>query len=113
MDDALYGLFSVCLFNSSILFMFYGSTVVKMEEVIVTRKYQITIPKGIREKLGIKIGDRLLVEVDGDRIVIKPINYRKALEGLATIADRILGGPKRIDAVKLVEENLEREAGVH
>ncbi len=43
------------------------------------------------EKLGIKIGDRLLVEVDGDRIVIKPINYRKMLEGLATIANRILG----------------------
>lgn len=94
--------------------MYYGSTVVKkLQEVIVTRKYQITIPKSIREKLGIRIGDRLLMEVDGDKIVIRPINHREALDGLATIADRILGGPKKINAVKLVEEGLEGETGLH
>ncbi|MEX0569294.1 MAG: AbrB/MazE/SpoVT family DNA-binding domain-containing protein [Candidatus Njordarchaeota archaeon] len=84
-----------------------------MQEVIVTRKYQITIPKSIREKLGIRIGDKLLVEVDGTKIVIRPINYREALEDLATIADRILGGSKKIDVVNLVEESLEKETGIH
>ncbi|RLG52269.1 MAG: AbrB/MazE/SpoVT family DNA-binding domain-containing protein, partial [Thermoproteota archaeon] len=27
-------------------------------EVVVTRKYQVTIPKKVREKIGVKIGDR-------------------------------------------------------
>ncbi|RLF02438.1 MAG: AbrB/MazE/SpoVT family DNA-binding domain-containing protein, partial [Thermoprotei archaeon] len=36
-----------------------------MREVVVTRKYQVTIPKEVREELGIKVGDRLLVSVRG------------------------------------------------
>ena len=35
-----------------------------MEEVVVTRKYQITIPKENRERLGIELGDMLLVLVE-------------------------------------------------
>ncbi|MHA1616724.1 MAG: AbrB/MazE/SpoVT family DNA-binding domain-containing protein [Candidatus Njordarchaeales archaeon] len=84
-----------------------------MKEVIVTRKYQITIPKEIREKLGIKIGDKLVVSLEDDKIVIRPVKAMKALEKLASIADRILGGSKRIDAVKLVEESLKGETDLH
>jgi len=83
-----------------------------LDEVKVTRKYQITIPKKIREKLGIKIGDRLLIDVIDDKIIMIPIRPRDALKKLASIADRILGGPKRIDAVKLIEGSLEREMGI-
>ncbi len=82
-------------------------------EVVVTRKYQVTIPKEVREKLGISVGDRLLVRVVDGRIVLEPIRAENALERLASIADRCLGGPKRIDAVSLVEESLKREAGLH
>ncbi|MFP3163877.1 MULTISPECIES: AbrB/MazE/SpoVT family DNA-binding domain-containing protein [Acidianus] len=42
-----------------------------MEEVKVTRNYQITIPYNVREKLGIKIGDKLVVYVEGDKIIIR------------------------------------------
>ncbi|RLF03765.1 MAG: AbrB/MazE/SpoVT family DNA-binding domain-containing protein [Thermoprotei archaeon] len=84
-----------------------------MREVVVTRKYQVTIPKEVREELGIKVGDRLLVSVRGDCIVLEPIKPSSALERLASIADRLLGGPRRIDAVRLVEESIEGEAGVH
>ena len=46
-----------------------------MEKVKVTRKYQVTIPKEIREKIGIKIGDELLVSEDERRIILeKPAN---------------------------------------
>jgi len=82
-------------------------------EVVVTRKYQVTIPKEVREALGIRIGDRLIVRVVDGKIVMEPIRGSDALKRLSTIADRFLGGPKRIDAVKLVEESLEREASVH
>ncbi|QXJ35413.1 AbrB/MazE/SpoVT family DNA-binding domain-containing protein [Saccharolobus shibatae] len=84
-----------------------------MPETVVTRKYQITIPKEIREALGIKVGDRLIVRVEDGKIIIEPVKASDALKRLATIADKYLGGPKRIDAVKLVEESLERETGLY
>ncbi len=84
-----------------------------LEEVIVTRKFQVTIPKEIREALGISIGDRLLVRIINGKIVLEPIKGSDALKRLSTIADKFLKGPKRIDAVKLVEESLKRETGIH
>ncbi|ARD84874.1 VapB-type antitoxin [Ferroplasma acidiphilum] len=42
-----------------------------MEEVKITRNYQTTIPADIRDKLGIKIGDRILVYIDKDRIIME------------------------------------------
>jgi len=84
-----------------------------VKEVVVTRKFQVTIPKEVREALGINVGDRLLVRVIDDKIVMEPIRGSDALKGLSTIADRLLGGPRRINAVKLVEESLERETGLH
>jgi len=42
-----------------------------MEEVKITRNYQTTIPADIRNKLGIKIGDRLIVHIDKDRIIME------------------------------------------
>ena len=84
-----------------------------MIETVVTRKFQITIPKVIREKLKIKVGDRLLISIQDDKIILKPIRGREALIKLASIADKYLGGPIKINAVKLVEESLERETGIH
>jgi len=37
----------------------------------VTRNYQITIPSDVRKKLGIKVGDVLLVDVEDGKIVLK------------------------------------------
>ncbi|GAB6103030.1 AbrB/MazE/SpoVT family DNA-binding domain-containing protein [Thermococcus atlanticus] len=37
----------------------------------VTRNYQITIPSDVRRKLGIKVGDILLVEVEDGKVVLK------------------------------------------
>jgi len=84
-----------------------------MIETVVTRKFQITIPKVIREKLKIKVGDRLLISIQDDKIILKPIRGREALIKLASIADKYLGGPIKINVVKLVEESLERETGIH
>ncbi len=93
--------------------MYDSPEVCWMQEVVVNRKYQITIPKSIRERLSIKAGDRLLIRLKENKIIIEPIRHRKALEKLATIADRLLGGAKKIDAVRLVEESLTEEAGIH
>jgi len=37
----------------------------------VTRNYQITIPSEVRKKLGIKVGDILVVDVEDGKIVLK------------------------------------------
>lgn len=46
----------------------------------VTAKYQVTIPKDIREKLGLKPGEEVIVESDSrDRIVVKRFRSTKDL----------------------------------
>lgn len=39
----------------------------------ISEKGQIIIPKEIRDKLGIVQGDRLIFDLDGDKIIIKKI----------------------------------------
>jgi len=53
------------------------------DEVKVTRKFQVTIPKGVREKIGIKMGDKLKVVDKGDLIVLGKIGKRRNLLDLA------------------------------
>ncbi|HLC50248.1 MAG TPA: AbrB/MazE/SpoVT family DNA-binding domain-containing protein [Candidatus Nanoarchaeia archaeon] len=45
-----------------------------MEDTIVTRGNQITLTKGIREKLSIKEGDKLVLNVDGGLLMISKKN---------------------------------------
>ena len=56
----------------------------KVPVVKVNAKYQITIPKSVREKLKLKAGDRLLADVqDGMMILIpEPVSYAEKLQGL-------------------------------
>ncbi len=72
-----------------------------MVVVRVTRNYQVTIPAEVRRRLGIKAGDRVVVEVEGDRIVI-----RKASGGLPRIRLGLRLTPGEID--KLVVEGATR-----
>lgn len=50
----------------------------------VSAKYQVVIPKAVREALHIQPQDSLLFLVDGDTVVIrpKPDSFTKALAGL-------------------------------
>ena len=52
--------------------------------VKLNAKYQITIPKSVREKLKVKAGDRLLLDVqDGVMVLIpEPKRYADYLQGL-------------------------------
>lgn len=78
------------------------TTVCDLEEVTVTRKYQITIPKETRTRLGIELGDKLLIRDDGDRIIIEvPKKIADPSEYLWNLSKK----PLDIDAVKLVEES--------
>ncbi|WP_054857157.1 AbrB/MazE/SpoVT family DNA-binding domain-containing protein [Vulcanisaeta sp. JCM 16159] len=72
--------------------------------VKVTRNFQVTIPAGIRERLDIKVGDLLSVEVDGGRIILK-----KVVQEIPMIR---LGRELTIDDInRLIEEGLMRNVG--
>jgi len=45
--------------------------------VKVTRNYQVTIPAEIRNKLGIKEGDYLKVDLEGNKIVIVKLEQKR------------------------------------
>ena len=47
---------------------------------IISEKGQVTIPKEIRDKLGIVQGDRLIFDLKGDMIIIKKSGTNKISE---------------------------------
>lgn len=57
-----------------------------MREVKLSTKNQIVIARDIREALGVKAGDRLLVVPRGNTVILlrKPKKYSKAIAGMAT-----------------------------
>jgi len=75
--------------------------------VKVTRKYQVTLPKEVREKLGIRIGDVLRVRVEDDKIILEPMIKRRGdpVENMLSLIDEQID----VDAVKLVEESWDED----
>jgi antitoxin PrlF len=55
-----------------------------VQSVKVSDKYQIAVPAAVRRQLGIKRGDRLLVDVRGNQIILRrePADYAAELAGL-------------------------------
>ncbi len=47
----------------------------------VSKRYQVVIPREVRKKLGIKEGDRVVFEVEGDEIKIRKIRDFMSLAG--------------------------------
>jgi AbrB family looped-hinge helix DNA binding protein len=43
---------------------------------LITSKYQITIPKNIREKLKLSVHDTLEWKIEDDRVVVYPVQQR-------------------------------------
>ena len=52
-----------------------------MSRATLTSKGQLTIPKDVREKLGLKSGDRVVFEFDGDSVHLR-VQKQKSLEEL-------------------------------
>jgi len=49
-----------------------------MARVKVTRKYQVTIPQEVRRKVGVSVGDQLLVREEERKIIFeKPVDVEK------------------------------------
>lgn len=57
----------------------------------VTSKGQVTIPKRVRDRLGIRAGTVLEIEVEGETIRLRKAGSRDAIERWRGVLD--LGGP--------------------
>lgn len=53
-----------------------------MNTVIVSSKYQVVIPKEIRENIGLQVGTALEIITYGNRIELVPIHPMKSLKGV-------------------------------
>ena len=52
-----------------------------METVLVSPKFQVVIPKSVRESIGLKAGTRIQIMLYGTRIELVPLRKPKALRG--------------------------------
>jgi len=53
----------------------------------LTKKGQITLHKNIREKLGLKEGDRVNVVCEGDEIIMKKVKEKSIVDSVAGTID--------------------------
>jgi len=64
-----------------------------MQAVRVLPKWQITIPKGVRERLKIRVGDTIVVEEREGEIILKKgktiFDYAQSLPDLGMTVDEI------------------------
>lgn len=74
----------------------------------VSSKYQIVIPKRVREELGLRPGDRLLIAVEDGKVVmrLRPRSYAQHLRGLHK---EVWEGVEASEYVRKERESWERE----
>lgn len=53
-----------------------------MRTVVVSSKYQVVIPKEIRENIGLQVGAKLEIITYGNRIELVPVQPMKKLKGI-------------------------------
>ena len=78
---------------------------------VLTKKWQTTIPKDIRNLLGLKPNDKILYLIEGKRVVLKPLKGNILnLRGSVTTKERPIDFKKLRDdtrkkiARKIIEE---------
>lgn len=83
----------------------------------VTRNYQVTLTKDVREPLGITEGSRLFVEVDGDGIRMRAVKRSGVEESFGMLKGRHRKGESSVEIVRRMraesEKRLKRLWGEH
>lgn len=77
------------------------------EESLIGRRYTLVIPKAIREELKLKQGQRVLIRVEGKRIVIEPLPWDPY-----KVLEEVVGEPYEEEREEVkAEEWLKNHAG--
>ena len=61
----------------------YYDTTIDMDTVTLSPKFQVVIPRAIREALGLVPGEKLRVIRYGERLELIPVKHVRALRGFA------------------------------
>ncbi len=80
-----------------------------MRKATITSKGQLTIPKQVRERFGLKPGDRLAFDLDGDTILLR-VEKRRTLEELRGSLPAGRGYPGREAEREAARGHVSREA---
>ncbi len=79
--------------------------------VKVLSGYRITIPKEVRERWGLKVGDEIELAIEGNRLVLRPVKLPKdpvlAMLGIAGKEELELKEPERA-VIEELEEKMRR-----
>ncbi len=68
-----------------------------METVTVSSKYQVVIPRAIRQSLGIRSGQKLMVVNDNGHLVLVPVRPMREMRGfLKGIDTTVKRDPDRV-----------------
>ena len=74
----------------------------------VGKKGQVTIPKEIREKFGLKEGERVVFEIRGGEIVMRPEKSGEDyVEELASVVKKKLEAPEPAELKRLYHGQIE------
>jgi len=79
----------------------------EVEVVRVSSKGQVVIPKGVRSRLGLKKGDRLLAYLKGDLLLIRKVREEESLLAILSASSRRKAASmkiSRMEVEKAVEE---------
>ena len=75
-------------------------------------KGQIVIPKIVRDYLGIKPGDTVVIEVrEGEVVIIPGTDPREFVEGFCSVVKEKL--TEKIDRERLIESEIEERLALH
>ena len=86
-----------------------------MELAKITSKGQITLPVGIRKKLGVKDGDKVLFVEDNGKVIIMNASMQALLEAqkaFAGVADELSVKDEQ-DVVEMVKEVRAERSGLY
>jgi AbrB family looped-hinge helix DNA binding protein len=75
----------------------------------VSSKGQLVIPAAIRESLGIEPGTRIVIRVEGTRLILEPQTLAAKLRLIKEMRGCTAGGPSMTDEL-LEDRRREREA---
>jgi len=75
-----------------------------MNQTLVSSKYQVVIPKEIRRKIKVKPGQKLDVDVMGEKIVLSPAKQAKELKWPHDYIKLLKKDWENIDVEKYLEQ---------
>ena len=76
----------------------------------ISGKGQITIPKEIRDELGLKSGDKIIVDLAGGQALLKPLKKpSESMKGVGRKTKKQLGNPRAVELVRKMRLEDEEE----